>query len=64
MPVCGWCGKFDKKVETVDNGATVLYLCPFCYAQYELKEGTELTPTELTRPPSLVERLKRWLFRH
>lgn len=47
----------------MDNGATILHLCPFCLAQYELKQGKNLTPEELTRPPGVMERIKRWLFR-
>jgi hypothetical protein len=63
VPVCGWCGKFNKHVEEVDNGATILLLCPFCFAQYEIKQGKELSPADFSRPPGLLERLKRWLFR-
>ena len=61
MARCDWCGKTDKKVVELPNGRTVLRLCSFCKAEYDLKQGGPIVlPSTGVPEPSWWERVKKF----
>lgn len=58
MPRCAWCGEFSEKVEKIDNGRTVLVLCPLCAAEKEFRESPDLRLEDF-QPVGFFEKLRR-----
>ncbi|MBI3926726.1 MAG: hypothetical protein HY319_14390 [Armatimonadetes bacterium] len=63
MPRCSWCGEFTRDAERLEDGRAVITLCPLCAAEKRLRENPELSLEELTRPPSVWERIRRFFKR-
>jgi hypothetical protein len=61
MALCDWCGKSERKIVEIPNGRTNLRLCPFCKAEYELKQGGAIVlPPSGPPPQTWWEKLKRY----
>lgn len=62
MARCQWCGTTTKDIHRLNNGRSELLLCDLCAAQKEVLDQPSLRLEDLTRPPSLWERVLR-MFR-
>ena len=55
MPVCQWCGELTSKVAQIQNGATVLRLCPSCAGE----PGETVSIPE--DPDEIPDRPRAWI---
>jgi hypothetical protein len=62
VAMCDYCGKTDRKMVEIPNGRTNLKLCPFCKAEYDLRQGGAIVlPASGLPKPSLWQRFKKLL---
>ena len=62
MACCDRCGKRtrDKDITLEHNGRQPLRLCPMCRAEHELLESPTLLVSEVIRPTSFWDKLRRF----